>query len=238
VTKYYGDIVENGFIYLDAAGDQWDLSQCDLIVSYTLDMSGYVPPPMEQYNEWSLVGVSDPGLRGWMASGAPEAAETDPNSHEPDDKLCLSAHERYDEDTYDATDPDTIVTPPIGEPTDSYGIWFDRDGVDPSQAGMWGMVDGKTYNTGGVYDVVVTHHAISPTVGTMFATVNGIQTGFYETLKDDQPDYYPVGKSITGTLNNLRAFAWLRGQDVKVYNLTVTGCPWAKVYVPIVLKNR
>ena len=47
VTKYYGDIVENGFIYLDAAGDPWDLSQCDLIVSYTVDMSEYVPPPVE-----------------------------------------------------------------------------------------------------------------------------------------------------------------------------------------------
>jgi len=240
VTKYYGDIVENGFVWLDTAGDRWDLSQCDLIVSYTLDMSGYVPPPMEEYNEWSMVGVGDPGgLRGWMASGAPEAADTDPNDYEPDDKLCLSAHERYDEETYDATDPDTIVTPPIGEPTDSYGIWFDRDGVDPLDAGGWGMIDGQTYNTGGVYDVVVTFHAIDPTLGTMFATVNGIQTGFYETWRDDQPpDYYPVGKSVTGNLNNLRLFAWLKGQNVKVYDLTATGCSWAKVLIPMVLKNR
>jgi hypothetical protein len=238
VTKYYGDIVENGFTWLGTAGDRWDLGRCDLIVSYTLDMSGYVPPMEDEYNEWSLVGVGAPGLRGWMASGAPAAAETDPNDHDLDDKLCLSAHKRYDEKYYDAMDPTTVVTPPIGNPDLSYGIWFDRDGVDPSEAGMWGMIDGQTYNTGGIYEVAVTFHAIDPIVGTMFATVNGVQTGFYETPKDDQPDYYPVGKSITGTLNNSRPFAWLFGQDVKVYDLTVTGCPWAKVYVPILLKNR
>jgi hypothetical protein len=85
---------------------------------------------------------------------------------------------------------------------------------------------------------VVTFHAIDPTLGTMFATVNGIQTGFYETPKDDQPDYYPVGKSVTGDLNNLRLFAWLWGQNVQVYDLTATGCSWAKVLIPMVLKNR
>jgi hypothetical protein len=236
VTKHYGDIVENGFMWLGTAGDRWGLTQCDLIVSYTLDMSGYVPP-MGQ-TEWSLVGVGANDTLGWMSSGAPVAAETDPNYHEQDDKLCLSAHERYDEKYYDATDPDTVVTPPIGNPSYNYGIWFDRDGVDPSQAGMWGMEDGQTYNTGGEYDVVVTFHAINPALGTMFATVNGIQTGIYETPKDDQPDYYPVGKSITGTLINLRLFASLSGQNVKVYDLTATGCTPAKVYLPIVLRNR
>jgi hypothetical protein len=33
---------------------------------------------------------------------------------------------------------------------DSYGIWYDRDGVDPSQALSWGAVNGGTYNTQGI----------------------------------------------------------------------------------------
>ena len=158
-----------------------------------------------------------------MASGAPAAAETNPNSQDLDDKLNLGAPGRYDEWSYDATGPDTLVTPPIGDPWSNYGVWFDRDGVDQWQALMWGMINGKAYNTGGVYDVVITYHAINPTLGTMFATVNDLQTGFYVAWKNAQPDYYPVGKSITGDLTTLQVFASIWGLNVKVYDLTVTG---------------
>jgi hypothetical protein len=229
-TIEYGDITQNGWVWLGSAQDRWDLTECDLTLSYTLDMSGYSPPMWQ--TEWSSVGVGE-GAWGWMASGAPAAAETNPDSQDMDDKLNLGAPDRYDEASYDATDPETLVSPPIGNPWANYGVWFDRDGVDPCQAGMWGMIDGKTYNTGGVYDVVVTYHAIDANLGTMFATVNGVQTGFYDAWKNAQPDYYPVGKSISGDLTRLRVLASIWGQNVKVYNLTASGCPWTEVEIDI-----
>lgn len=77
--------------------------------------------------------------------------------------------------------------------------------------------------TGGIYHVVVTFHTINPNLGTMFATVNGISAGFYDTWKNAPPDHYPVGKSITGNLDRLRIFASVWGDNVAVRNLTVTG---------------
>jgi hypothetical protein len=230
-TEDYGDVTQEGWYWLDGAQDWWDLTQCDLTVSYTLDMSEYTPPMWA--TAWSSVGMGD-GAWGWMASGAPAAAETNPNNQDLDDKLNLGAPDRYDEASYDAIDPNTIVPPPIGNPWLNFGVWFDRDGVDPYQAAMWGMIDGVTYNTGGIYDVVVSYHAIDPTSGTMFATVNGVQTGFYDTWRNDAPHHYPVGKSIGGDLTKLLVFASVWGQNVKVYDLTVTGCPyWTEVAVDI-----
>jgi len=231
VTKNYGNITQNGWLWLDTAGDEWDLTQCDLRLSYTLDMSGYAPPMWQ--TAWTSVGVGG-GSWGWMSSGAPAAAQTNPDSQDLDDKLNLGAPNRYDESSYDALAPEIIVPPPIGNPWANYGVWFDRDGYDPHQALMWSAVDGGTYNTGGVYNVVVTYHAIDSSQGTMFATVNGIQTGFYDTWKNAQPDYYPVGKSISGDLTHLLVFASVLGQSVKVYNLTVTGCLyWTDVEIDI-----
>ncbi len=49
----------------------------------------------------------------------------------------------------------------------NYGVWFDRDGVDQWQDDMWGMVNGGTYNTNGVYDVQLTFQKNSATLGTV-----------------------------------------------------------------------
>jgi len=221
VTREYGDYAANGAYWLDGSGAAWDLTECDLTITYTLDMSGYTPPMWG--TAWSSVGVSG-GAWGWMSSGAPAAADTNPNSQDIDDKLNLGAPDRYDETTYDATGPETLVTPPIGNPYLSYGIWFDRDGVDPWQANNWGMTDGVTYNTGGVYEVEVTYHAIDGNVGTMFATVNGEPTGFYDSWRNGPPHHPLAGKSIQGDLTQLQVFASLWGAGVKVYDLTASGC--------------
>ncbi|HEM61926.1 MAG TPA: hypothetical protein ENO24_06515 [Chloroflexi bacterium] len=221
-SKNYGDVTVNGD---QIHGDEvWTLASCDLTISYTLDMSEYTPPMYD--TAWSGVGVQDAnGALGWMSSGAPEAEQTDPNSQDIDDKLNLGAPPaRWDESTYDATGPETLVTPPIGNPWLNYGIWFDRDGVDPYQPNNWGMTDGVTYNTGGVYDVVVTYHAINSGSGTMFATVNGVATGFYDSWVNGPPHHWPVGKSISGDLLHLRVYSSIWGQGVKVYDLEVTGC--------------
>jgi len=172
-----------------------------------------------------------------MSSGAPAAAETNPSSLDIDDKLNLGAPGRYDESSYDATGPDTLVTPPVGNPWVNYGIWFDRDGVDQWQATYWGSIDGATYNTGGIYRVTVTFHAVSGLEGkgTMFATVNGVPTGFYDDgWYNGPPQHYPVGKSFVGDLSYLRVYADIRGENVKVYNLTATGYLfWTEVQIDI-----
>lgn len=231
VTKDYGDWTSNGWFWLDPEGQEWDLTKCDLTLSYQLDMSDYIPPAMWQ-TAWSSVGVGG-GAWGWMSSGAPNAAETNPNSQDIDDKLNLGAPNRYDESSYDVLG-DSLVAPPIGNPWANYSIWFDRDGVDPWQADNWGMKDGITYNTGGIYNIVVTYHAISSNLGTMVAKVNGEFQGFYDVWTNGPPDRSPVGKSISGELTQLRVFAALSGENVRAYGVQVTGCPyWTQADIDI-----
>jgi len=199
--------------------DIFDLTTSDLTIQYTLDLSGYTPPMWN--TAWISVGVYG-GASGWMSSGAPAAAQTNPNSLDIDDKHNLGAPDRWDELSYDATDPNT-VTAPFGT-WDNYGIWFDRDGVDPWQPSMWGMVNGGNYNTGGIYNIFVSYHAISPTLGTMFASVNGIQPGFnIAGWHAGQPDIWPAGKSITGDLTQLKIFAGGLPSGVTISDITASG---------------
>lgn len=96
---------------------------------------------------------------------------------------------------------------------ENYGIWYDRDTVSPSQATNWGAVDGGTYNTGGIYDVVIDYHAVDATTATMFATINGIQQGFYTNgYKNAQPDIYPAGLSFTNSdMTQMQVFSSIWG---------------------------
>jgi hypothetical protein len=237
VTKTYGEITALEYSWLGGSVDRWDLVGCDLIMSYSLDMSEHFSSMEDPI--WALVGLWGPDRElGWMASGAPKATDTDDVQYDLDDKLNLSAPpDRFDEWTYDATDPDIVLTSPISS-SYSFGIWFDRDGISPEETHRWILKDGQTYNTYGKYDVVITFHAISPTLGTMFATVNGAQTGFYDAwVEDSAPDHYPAGKSISGDLSNARGFVFHPGQDVHITDLTVSGCPWTRNYLPLVVCN-
>ena len=109
-----------------------------------------------------------------------------------------------------------ISPTPIGS-TANYGVWYDRDGVDPYQDAYpgpgsslppWGSVDGGTYNTGGIYDINIIFHAHDADTAVMWATINGIQQGFYSTGYDtDGPDIYPAGLSFNSTsLNAMQVF--------------------------------
>ena len=162
-TVNYGNITKPGRFQFP---NIWDLTLGDLIMSYKLDTSEYTPPMGE--TAWTSIGLIDPdGAKSWMSSGAPYAAETDPNSWDIDDKHQLGRLPNlglWDEREYDATDPNTVIDH-FGT-YENYGIWFDRDGFDSSQAKLWGMIDGKTYNTGGIYEIVVNYHAIDENLGT------------------------------------------------------------------------
>ena len=236
-TFVYDDITADGWYVLDPGADWWDLTQCDLEISYTLDMSMYVPPWGE--SQCSAVGVGD-GTWALLNHCAPYAEQTDPNLLELDDKLNLiftsGSPPCWDEYCYDAIGPETIVTPPIGDPGSNFAIWFDRDGVDANQASLWGAIDGVTYNTGGIYDVVLTYHAIDATQGTLFATINGQAQGFYDSWWNGPPHHWPVGRSFYGNLTTLRAVANIVG-GMQVTNLQITGCRF-RTQVQIDVKPR
>jgi hypothetical protein len=222
VTRQYNDLGEEGSFWLDNSGQAWDLNKCDLALSYTVDMSQHIPD--DRQPEWTMVGVGS-GAWAWMSSGAPTSATTDPNLLDIDDKLHLgSMPNKSDESNYDVLFPHRVVEAPIGVPWNNYGIWFDRDGISESQEKLWGAIDGATYNTGGIYQVILTYHAISPDKGTVFATVNGVQSGFYNEWRNTQPDYFPVGMSFSGDLSRIKVFASMWGENVELSEIAAKGC--------------
>ncbi len=220
--------------------DVWDLTKGDLTLSYTIDMSSITQtaPWITSYTEVGIrqkgaadfnpgpFNVYQGGAGGWMTSLVGNLTPS-PGTLSIMDKHNLSASGGRGEGDYDALTPGTVVAP-FGT-TVNYGIWFDRDGVDQWQATYWGSVDGATYNTDGIYDIVITYHAIDAGLGTMFATVNGIQTGFWSgAWQNAQPDIYPAGLSFKGDMTQMQVFAGLWAMDgadgtVYVNNITVEG---------------
>jgi hypothetical protein len=223
VDQEYGDLILKGSTWLDENGQAWDLTRCDLSLSYTLDMSRYYPEWKK--TEWSMVGIGS-GAWAWMTSGAPAAAITYPDRNDIDDKLHLgSIPNKLDETNYDVLFPHRVVNSPIGDPWSNYGIWFDRDGVAKGQSELWGLESGATYNTGGIYEVALKFHAIDSSLGTVFSTVNGVQSGFYDDWENAMPDYFPVGMSFSGDLSHVRIFASLWGDHVELADIQASGCP-------------
>ena len=226
VTKHYNDVVLGNW-WNGNFSDPWDLTQCDLTLAYTIDMSAIANAG------WAVTEVGlrelggdniDPNLKGgWMHSNYISAA-SNPNLQNTNDIHLLSKH-GWLYQKYDASDADTLVTPYWSGA--NYGFWFDRDGVDQWQANLWGAVDGGTYNTGGAYEIVITYHAIDDSTGTMFVTINGVQQGLYiGGWKDAQPEFYPAGKSFTGDMAQMQVFYGRGGGGgtVTVSDITVTGC--------------
>jgi len=206
------------------APDIWDLTAGDLTLSYTLNLSEITTPG------WAIVEVGlrevgapnlDPNDQGgWMQSNYNNGSSNPLNINNNDMHL-LSKH-GWLYQNYDAQDPSTLITPYWSG--NNYGFWFDRDGVDQWQAEMWGMAD--TYNTAGVYEIVLEYHAIDANTGTIFATINGVQQGLYiGGWKNAQPEFYPAGRSFTGDMTQMQVF-WGRGGGggaVNISGITVAG---------------
>ena len=299
-TINYGDYLLDEPLESTHWSDIWDLTQCDLTLSYTIDMSGITQPhglpgdPTEweayigptakdpsnypnSYTPWVEVGLRGEGAAdfnpgpfgvyqgkcgGWMVSESDDwvgfwdggvfygdGTET----QDLDDKHSLQASGGRSELDYDVLceDPETVVSVPspyswYPSPKgaygswDNFGLWFDRDGVDQWQATSWGNLgpggvgsgDGLRYNTGGIYDIVITYHAIDEGLGVMCATVNGYPQGFYTSWVNGPPQDYPAGLSFKGNMAQMQVFAgWLAydpaGWDygsVQLSNIEVTGC--------------
>lgn len=235
VTVNYGDVTLSPSYQADHFNNIWDLTAGDLVLTYQIDLSSVTQTAANEtpYVEVGLrqVGATDfnPGLfnvyqggaGGWMVSLVGDLA-TDPNNLDLDDKHNLVASGGRGEHDYDALDPNTIVAP-FGTNLNK-GVWFDRDGVDPYQ-------DPSAANTGGVYNIEIHYHAVSSSLGTMFATVNGLTTGFDTTTGDGfNIDTDPAGISFKGDMTQMQVFDgawWTDGAGGPVYlsDITATGVP-------------
>lgn len=215
----------------------WDLTMGDLTLSYRVDMSAI------ESAGWSAVEVGlrevgapnlDPSLKGgWMQSNY-RYLSSDNYKQDKNDFHLLRKHWLYT--YYDATDPNTLVRPFMSHAC--YGFWFDRTGVSLEEAKIWGNIDGATYNTSGVYDIVITYHALDATTATMFATINGIQQGFYISgWKNAEPEFYPAGRSFTGDMTQMQVFYGRGGGgggSVTLSDITVNGIyTWTEVDIDI-----
>jgi len=88
-------------------------------------------------------------------------------------------------------------------------------------------------NTGGIYTIEILYHAIDANgngdktddgLGVMFATINGVEQGFYTTWVSGQPQYYPVGLSFKGDMEHMQVFAGSWAGDPSGWN-------YGKVYL-------
>ena len=223
------------------------------------------PDPLCQtVNHWSAanVGLVWPGspwagawMGGFLSDGDnpnglvmfPMFPDND-GSQDLDDKFNMARSPNpgyYDERYYGVDCTSKAVQPEVGVPTawSNYGIWFDRDGVDQWQATMWGMVNGGTYNTGGVYHVQIKYEKASnylTSKGTACAMLfpnltnsdapggYGIPTGF-GALAGGGYQYFPYGISFDtdeARMADMRVFVSgdvYPGGMIVVRNLTVTG---------------
>lgn len=279
VTRNYGDFTlppGGGTFWLP---DVWDLNRCDATISYTLDLSGAPNVAYTgNYGQAANVGLlsfatptAGARMSGYLADGDNAGVEfptfpDKPNTQDLDDKFNMQRFPNpgsWSETMYDVyCTTDTIAASPFGS-WSNYGIWFDRDGVDPWQdadpstpppggSGVpWGSVEGGTYNTGGIYDVQLTFHKNSPTKGTacplMFPGLAnpvapggyGIPTGFNQSSPGPGYDDFPAGISFDtdvtrmGTMQVVVQGASGNGTIV-VKDLTVTGC----LATPEGLKNH
>ena len=235
ITINYGNVTYSPGYTASNYSDVWNLMAGDLKLTYSIDLSGvtqtaaYETPYVEVGLRQVGAGNFNPGpfntyqggKGGWMTSLVGDLA-SNPTSLNINDKHNLSASGGRGESDYDvyASDPTTVVAPPFGSFNTRY-IWGDRDGVDPWQ-------DTKMANTGGTYDIEIVYHAISPTLGSMIATINGngTDTVYQEFLVGGT--YYPGGLSFKGDMTQMQVFtgAWYTagaGGSVGVSNITATG---------------
>jgi len=255
VTLYYGDIALPSTYGSFAQMGLWDLNLGPVTINYNLDLTGAPNIAYDwNWNNMGIVGLFSGGsgarMCGFLYDGDNSSQKfptypDKPGNLDLDDKFNMQRFPNpgsYDEQMYNvdfATSPPTIGLPGFN-PWSNYGIWFDRDGVDPYQPGMWGMVNGGTYNTSGVYDVGLKFSRFSATQGMvcarMFpglanpwdATGYGIGTGFYTAWKPTGPDYYPTGISFDtdeAKMGTMQVFVEGSSDSgsIIVKDLTVTG---------------
>ena len=216
----------------------FDLTAGDITLSYTIDMTG-VTQTVAWETPWVEVGLRtfgyadyNPNDQGaWMVSSV-GVVNPSPGNQGLNDKHNLSEFVAHGETYYDVNDQGQVVAP-FGS-QQNHGIWYNRDSVDPFQALTWtnSGVNINRINTGGIYNIVLTYHAINGTLGTVFATINGVQQGFYAPASPGfgaglEPENYPAGLSFSGDLTQMQVFWGIytpstAGGSATITNLSVT----------------
>jgi hypothetical protein len=236
-SLYYGDVTLSGGFESGHFANVWDLTACDLKIAATVDLNGMVDD--SGAHAWSELGARAVGYGDfnptWDAEGAGVWLATDydwtANTFAPDpvgsptldmdDKLILQKAGGHGEGDYNLPS-----APPA--PGNNHRVWFDRDGVDEWQDDSPLAVNGGTYNTGGIYDVVITMQNTDATSGTALMTINGLDQGFETDGNWNTMELTPAGMTFTGDMAQMEVFYGLYGygatHSVVFQDITVTGC--------------
>jgi len=237
ITVQYPDVTLSGGFQSGNFGHVWDLTSSPMTLSFVYDATGLVDA--SGAHAWAEFGIRAQGYSNfnptWMTGGAgvwlaadyDSAAGTfgpDPVGSptlDVDDKLLLQRGGGIGEGGYDLPS-----APPA--PGNNHRFWFDRDGVDPWQALSPLAVDGGTYNTGGLYNIVMTLTATGPTSGTAYMTINGLSQGFETDGNWNTMELTPAGMTFTGDMRHMQVFYGLYGygatHQVEFRDIEVTGC--------------
>jgi hypothetical protein len=231
ITKALGTITLTGGSQAGNFPQEWDLTACDLTLSFTYDANGLVDD--SGAHAWAELGVRAVGYGNfnptWMAEGAGVWLATDydwsANTFDPDppgaanldldDKLILQKGGGWGEGSYNL--PSTPLNP-----GGNHRVWWDRDGVDPWQ-------NPETANTGGIYPIVITLHATSATTGEAYMNIRGLDQGFEVDGNWNTIELTPAGMTFTGNMKDMQVFYGIFGYNathtVSFEAISVTGCP-------------
>jgi len=232
VTIDYDDIPLSGGFQAGHFPEVWDLTACDLVLSFTYDANGLVDDFGGDAHAWAEIGVREYGYGDfnptWDVEGAGVWLATDydwtANTFDPDpegsptldldDKLILQKAGGHGEGDYNLPS-----TPP--NPWANHRVWWDRDGVDPWQ-------NDETANTGGIYNIEITLHATNPTSGEAYMTINDLNQGFETDGNWNTIELTPAGMTFTGDMTQMQVFYGLYGygatHTVAFKDITVAGC--------------
>ena len=218
----YGDVVLSGGFQAGHFGEIWDLTKGDMYIIVTVDLTGMVDDFGGNAHAWSQLGIRTMGYPDfnptWMVEGAGvwlctdydwtvDTFDPDPPGSpnlDLDDKLLLQKAGGQGEGDYDLPSP-----PP--NPNNNHRFWFDRDGVDQWQAQNPLAVDGGTYNTDGIYQIVIHLHALDATHGVAYLTINGLDQGFETDGDWNTMELTPAGMTFTGDMTQMQVFYGLYG---------------------------
>ena len=248
-TQNYGNQTLTG-VQAGHFDDWWDLTQGDLVITFTYDATGLVDDAGA--HAWAELGVRSPcdgdfnptwnieGSGVWFSADYDGNVDTfdgnaDDNNNgilnkdelDLDDKLILQKGGGNGEGGYWYWDGTSwsltggYNLPSIPPvPGNNHRIWWDRDGVDPWQ-------NGETANTGGTYEIEITLHADSDTSGTAYMSIEGLDQGFETDGNWNTIELTPAGMTFTGDMKHLRIFYGLYGygatHSVSFNNIVVEG---------------
>jgi hypothetical protein len=228
----YGDVNLSGGYQANHFNDVWDLTKGDLTISFTYNANGLADN--SGAHAWAELGIRSSGSGDfnpdnygvWLSTDYDSTANTfdpDPVSGpilDLDDKMILQTVGGHGEGSYNLPS-----APPT--PGNNHNFWFDRDGVDASQALSPLAVNGGTYNTEGIYHIVITLHATSATTGTAYMTINGLNQGFETDGNWNTMELSPAGITFTGDMTQMLVFYGLYGygatHSMSFQNINVSG---------------